>query len=194
MSLWWQNIPSVWLSWTVSIPKWVSIFWNAACAPSDAKLLEGGVLTFCMGIELVSRNSMLTCVPIHRRIRYTFTKLHQRQIWHAYYDKIWILDIFIQCHGSERNHELNQSWHVDGLMQDYGNFCALTTELLWSCAKASITKLKHKEYIGLIFYQTLWKFISSRWITMRFQQNCGHFRLSMLTFGKQSHQTLHWHT
>ena len=43
MSLWWQNNPSLWLSWTVSIPKWVSILWHAACAPSDAKLLEGGV-------------------------------------------------------------------------------------------------------------------------------------------------------
>ena len=43
MSLWWQNNPSLWLSWTVSIPKWVSILWHAACAQSDAKLLEGGV-------------------------------------------------------------------------------------------------------------------------------------------------------
>ena len=43
MSLWWQNNPSLWLSWTISIPKWVSIFWHAACAPSNAKLLEGGV-------------------------------------------------------------------------------------------------------------------------------------------------------
>ena len=43
MSLWWQNNPSLWLSWTVSIPTWVSILWHAACAPSDAKLLEGGV-------------------------------------------------------------------------------------------------------------------------------------------------------
>ena len=43
MSLWWQNNLSLWLSWTVSIPKWVSIYWHAACAPSDAKLLEGGV-------------------------------------------------------------------------------------------------------------------------------------------------------
>ena len=42
-SLWWQNNPSLWLSWTVSIPKYVSILWHAACAPSDAKLLEGGV-------------------------------------------------------------------------------------------------------------------------------------------------------
>ena len=43
MSLWWQNNLSLWLSWTISIPKWVSILWHAACAPSDAKLLEGGV-------------------------------------------------------------------------------------------------------------------------------------------------------
>ena len=43
MSLWWQNNPSLWLSWTGSVPKWVSILWHAACAPSDAKLLEGGV-------------------------------------------------------------------------------------------------------------------------------------------------------
>ena len=43
ISLWWQNNPSLWLSWTVSIPKYVSILWHAACAPSDAKLLEGGV-------------------------------------------------------------------------------------------------------------------------------------------------------
>ena len=25
---------------------WVSILWHAACAPSDAKLLEGGVRSF----------------------------------------------------------------------------------------------------------------------------------------------------
>ena len=43
MSLWWQNNPSLWLSWTVSIPKWVSILWRATCASSDAKLFEGGV-------------------------------------------------------------------------------------------------------------------------------------------------------
>ena len=43
MSLWWQNDPSLWLSWSVSILKWVSILWHAACAPSDAKILEGGV-------------------------------------------------------------------------------------------------------------------------------------------------------
>ena len=43
MSLWWQNSPSLWLSWTVSILKWGSILWHAACAPSHAKLLEGGV-------------------------------------------------------------------------------------------------------------------------------------------------------
>ena len=42
-SLWWQNNPSLWLSWTASIPMWVTILWHAACAPSDAKLLEGGV-------------------------------------------------------------------------------------------------------------------------------------------------------
>ena len=46
MSLWWQNNLSLWWSWTESIPKWVSIFWHAACAPSDAKLLEGGVSYF----------------------------------------------------------------------------------------------------------------------------------------------------
>ena len=46
MSLWWQNNPSLWLSWTVSIPKWVPKHRHAACAPSDAKLLEGGV---CVG-------------------------------------------------------------------------------------------------------------------------------------------------
>ena len=45
MSLWWENNSSLWLSRTVSIPKWVSILWHAACAPSDAKLLEGGVYT-----------------------------------------------------------------------------------------------------------------------------------------------------
>ena len=43
MSFWWKNNPSLWLSWTVSIPKWVSILWHAACAPSDAKLFAGGV-------------------------------------------------------------------------------------------------------------------------------------------------------
>ena len=43
MSLWLQNNPSLWLLWTVSIPKWVSILWHGASAPSDAKLLEGGV-------------------------------------------------------------------------------------------------------------------------------------------------------
>ena len=43
MSLWWQNNSSLWVSWTVSIPKWVPILWHAAFAPSDAKLLEGGV-------------------------------------------------------------------------------------------------------------------------------------------------------
>ena len=43
MSLLWQNNKSLWLSWTVSIPKWVSILQHTACAPSDAKLLEGGV-------------------------------------------------------------------------------------------------------------------------------------------------------
>ena len=43
MGLWWHNNPSLWLSWVVSIPKWVLIVWHAACAPSDAKLLEGGV-------------------------------------------------------------------------------------------------------------------------------------------------------
>ena len=50
MSLWWQNNPSFWISWTISIPMWVSIFWHAAWAPSDAKLLEGGVhaVTFHM--------------------------------------------------------------------------------------------------------------------------------------------------
>ena len=46
MSLWWDNDPSLWLSWAVSIPKWVSILWHAACAPSDAKLLEGGVFMY----------------------------------------------------------------------------------------------------------------------------------------------------
>ena len=46
MSLWWENYLSLWLAWTVSIPKWVSILWHAACAPSDAKLLEGGVYIF----------------------------------------------------------------------------------------------------------------------------------------------------
>ena len=44
MSLCWQNNPILWLSWAVSIPKWVSILWHSACAPTDAKLLEGGVL------------------------------------------------------------------------------------------------------------------------------------------------------
>ena len=43
MSLWWENNPNLWLSRTVNIPTWVSIVWHAACAPSDAKLLEGGV-------------------------------------------------------------------------------------------------------------------------------------------------------
>ena len=43
MSLWWQNNPILWLSWAVSIPNSVSILWHAACAPTDAKLLEGGV-------------------------------------------------------------------------------------------------------------------------------------------------------
>ena len=43
MNSWWQNNPSLWLLWTVSIPKWVSILWDAAYAPSDAKLVEGGV-------------------------------------------------------------------------------------------------------------------------------------------------------
>ena len=46
MSLWWQNDPTLWLSWTVTIPKWVSILWRVACAPSDAKLLEGGVYIY----------------------------------------------------------------------------------------------------------------------------------------------------
>ena len=43
MSLWWQNNPSLWLSWTVSIPKWVPILRHTNCAPSGANLLEGGV-------------------------------------------------------------------------------------------------------------------------------------------------------
>ena len=43
MRLWWQNNPSLWLSWTVSIPNLVSILWHATCATGDAKLLEGGV-------------------------------------------------------------------------------------------------------------------------------------------------------
>ena len=42
LSLGGQNNPSLWLSWTVTIPNWVAILWRAACAPSDAKLLEGG--------------------------------------------------------------------------------------------------------------------------------------------------------
>ena len=40
MSLWWQNDPRLWLSWTVSIPNWVSILWHTASAPSYAKLLK----------------------------------------------------------------------------------------------------------------------------------------------------------
>ena len=51
MSLWWQNNPSLWLLWTVSIPKWVSIRWHAAYAPSDAKLLEGGVYLSSVNFE-----------------------------------------------------------------------------------------------------------------------------------------------
>ena len=43
MSLWWQTNPSLCLSWTLSFPNRVSILWHAACTPSDAKLLEGGV-------------------------------------------------------------------------------------------------------------------------------------------------------
>ena len=43
MSLWRQNNPILWLSLAVRIPNWVSILWHAACAPTDAKLLEGGV-------------------------------------------------------------------------------------------------------------------------------------------------------
>ena len=62
MSLWWQNNPSLWLSWTVSVPKWVSILWHAACAQSDAKLLEGGVHhgTCTMHVPLCMSES-LTC-------------------------------------------------------------------------------------------------------------------------------------
>ena len=57
MSLWWQNNPSLWLSWTVNIPKWVSILRHAACAPSDAKLLEGSVhlsdqQVYCLILEV----------------------------------------------------------------------------------------------------------------------------------------------
>ena len=36
----------MWFSRTVSIPKWVSLLWHAACATSDAKLLEGGVYIY----------------------------------------------------------------------------------------------------------------------------------------------------
>ena len=43
MSLKWQNNPILWLSWAIRIPNWVSILWHTACAPTDAKLLEGGV-------------------------------------------------------------------------------------------------------------------------------------------------------
>ena len=55
MSLWWQNSPSLWLLWTVSIPKWVSILWHGASAPSDAKLLEGGVHTYIYTYILTQR-------------------------------------------------------------------------------------------------------------------------------------------
>ena len=56
MSLWWESNPSLWLSWGVSIPKWVLIVWHAACTQSDAKLLEGGVITcpYKCGMELLS--------------------------------------------------------------------------------------------------------------------------------------------
>ena len=57
MSLWWQNNPSLWFSWTVSIPKSVSIFWHAACAPSDAKLLEGGVYKIEQDVYWVSHHA-----------------------------------------------------------------------------------------------------------------------------------------
>ena len=38
-----KDNPSLWLSSIVSFSNWVSIRWIAACALSDAKLLEGGV-------------------------------------------------------------------------------------------------------------------------------------------------------
>ena len=75
MSVWWQNNPSLWLSWTVSIPKWVSILQHVICAPSDAKLLEGGVnpffFTFCrwgfrVG-EVITGQSI--CVALHSKWR-----------------------------------------------------------------------------------------------------------------------------
>ena len=68
MSLWWQNNSSVLLSWTVSIPKWVPILWHAVCAPSNAKLLEGGV------------NVALTRPKIesHDPIFFTGTQTHSR--------------------------------------------------------------------------------------------------------------------
>ena len=73
MSVWWQNNPSSWLSWTVSIPKWVSILWHAARAPNDAKLLEGGVsLPMCIYLRGSCSGNMLVylwSIYISDRIR-----------------------------------------------------------------------------------------------------------------------------
>ena len=80
MSLWWQNNLSLWLSWTVSIPKWVSIHWHAACAPSDAKLLEGGVHLFSSTSlwDLIKhKNRHKTWVP--RRIQVDWMERNMRQ-------------------------------------------------------------------------------------------------------------------
>ena len=75
MSLWWDNNPNLWISWTASIPTWVSIIWHAACAPSDAKLLEGGV--FCsyfqqqpfQEVVLIQSISSDDGIPVYRTTR-----------------------------------------------------------------------------------------------------------------------------
>ena len=103
MSLWWQNNPSLWLSWTVSIPKWVSIIWQAACAPSDAKLLEGGVSTFDKRSNSQWQNAVNGgCLFCSSLIRHTCINLFSNDV-----------DIrTMWCHTHTKLSEIPQSAHI----------------------------------------------------------------------------------
>ena len=135
MSLWRQNNPSLWLSWTLSIPKWVSILWHAACAPSDAKLLEGGVDV--PHLFQYSDTNLLT----KQFINYTIFFYHYRRIF-----------IFIWC----------KTYNI--FMADYGHFFSLYWYMMTSHIKMLILKssiswrrtvmpymCKHPSYNGFIF-------------------------------------------
>ena len=126
MSLWRQINPSLWLSWTVIIPKWVSILWHAACAPRDAKLLEGGVTI----PKTNSHKSDVWCTECARRNKFLFlkvllqwnsTSVYTSWTYSTYHLEL-ALDTFIRqfisaclvCHTSQEKISLNSYSEIHG--------------------------------------------------------------------------------